>query len=138
MKDSQWPASADETESAGGSAETNPGAFAVGDLLLIDGQRYDCVRLTPFWSKRQGAEIRLAVFQSQCPDCAALFEVTVKSEIPRLLKRVRNRIPRRCPFCRAAGHRVSSVLFVPANCAADAAGSVVTGLDRGELGDAPA
>ena len=98
----------------GAAAETAPGAFAPGDTLLVDGQPFICTGLTPFWSKRQGREISLAVFSSLCPDCGARFEATIKSEIPRALSRVRNRIPRRCPFCRSAGHRVSSVLLVPA------------------------
>ena len=101
MDNSQCPASADEIEGAGGSAETKPGAFAVGDVLLIAGQPYTCTALTPFWSRRQGREIHLAVFRSLCPDCGAGFEVMIKSKCPRPLSRVRNTLPRRCVFCRA-------------------------------------
>ncbi len=101
-------------EGAGDTAETTPGAFAVGDLLIVDGQVYTCTRLTPFWSRRQGREIHLATLASLCPDCGARFEATIKSEIPRPLSRVRNKIPRRCPFCRAGGRRVSKVLHIPA------------------------
>ncbi len=56
-------------EGAGGSAETTPGAFDIGDRLLVDGQVYDCTALTPFWSRRQGREISLATLASLCPNC---------------------------------------------------------------------
>ena len=130
MSNRQWPATTDGIEGAGDTAEAAPGAFAVGDLVIVDGQRYDCVRLTPFWSRRQGREIRLAVFRSLCPDCAGAFSVSVKAICPRPVARVRNKIPRRCPFCRSAGRRVNSVLFLPARRTADGA----TGRDPGSEG----
>ncbi len=121
MNTAQRIATTDGIEVAGDAAETTPGAFTVGDLLLIDGQVYTCTALTPYWSRRQGREIRLAVFRSLCPDCAMPFEVSVKAICPRPLTRVRNKIPRRCPFCRAGGRRVSKVLHIPGNRVADAA-----------------
>ena len=114
MNSPQWPATADGIEAAGNAAETKSGAFAVGDLLLIDGQVFTCIRLTPFWSRRRGCEISLAVFSSLCPDCGGDFEVSVKAICPRPVARIRGRLPRRCPFCRAAGRRVSKVLHLPA------------------------
>ena len=114
MNTAQWLAPNDETKGTGSPAAAK---WSVGDLLLIDGQRYDCVATVPYWSQRQGAEIRLATFSSLCPDCGTRFEATISSKCPRALARVRDHIPRRCPDCRAAGRRVRKVLRVPAcNC----------------------
>ncbi len=114
MNTAQWLAPNDETKGTGGTAVTT---WYVGDLLLIDGQHYHCVATVPYWSQRQGAEIRLATFSSLCPDCGTRFEATISSKCPRALARVRDHIPRRCPDCRAAGRRVRKVLRVPAcNC----------------------
>ncbi len=117
MDNSQWLAPNDEIEDAGSPAAAK---WSVGDLLLIDGQRYDCVATVPYSSRRQGAEIRLATFSSLCPDCAGSFEVSVKAIRPRPLSRIRSRLLRRCPFCRAGGRRVNKVLHVPARRDADA------------------
>ena len=94
MNNSQRLTTTDSIEGAGNTAETTPGTFAVGDLLLVDGQVYDCTALTPYWSRRQGREIRLAIFSSLCPDCAMPFEATIKAICPRPLARGRNKIPR--------------------------------------------
>ncbi len=117
MNTAQWLAPNDEIKGTGGAAVTT---WSVGDLLLIDGQRYDCVATVPYWSQRQGAEIRLATFSSLCPDCAGSFEVSVKAIHPRPLSRIRSRLLRRCPFCRAGGRRLNKVLHVPARRDADA------------------
>jgi hypothetical protein len=71
------------------------------ELRNFDGQRYELVRSEPY-TRQDGGETALLVWQSNCPVCGALFEVRTPAKASKFQPN------RRCSKHKRPGHRVNS------------------------------